>query len=588
MLQIASGKFFGEGERYEHEAKGILYSNLRWIDSIETTVGTLEPVETFNTEVSSWVFSYVNRIEKGPAGGIVRVGDEEIVAQFSWLCMIFFQAFFDGDRQSVIINCRENPAHASDRYVGATFAKPFLNPDRRIHRKEDTEEFARFVKKVIGLPRRDYLSVMGFLQTISHSLHSLRHNFDLAYSMLIYALEALSAKRSNYVPQWEDYDQKVKKRMDSILEVVEDEMASQIRSALLKDTHLKLRKQFNDFAVSHLPDSFFVEDAQDVIRPLRRSELEQALGNAYNARSKYVHELRPVIEHLKLIGIAEGEVFHSEDEKYQTEPHFTFNGLLRLCRKVLLDFVEQQPFDEKEDYYWVAELPGLVTMKWSPEQWIGNPDLYSTDLSAKWLSEFLTIWLPTATGKESRIPDLSSLLSEFEALLTSGSNDSQRAQMVLIHVLYNYIMDPHLQTNDHEKIYAENAPLFDECRIESLIMKLLLADDWPWAADECAKVYGAYAAQKFHKKGLILPQALEVALMISIAGKYRQASQQECYEHWHHRALLDSVGQPEWQTHILAIRDECKDADLNIVFGTNESEPQGEDSAPAGEEDYNA
>src|SRR5215212_9028979 len=153
MLQIISGKFFGDGERHEFEGKGIVYSNLSWVRSIEMRVGTLEPVDSSGSEVSSWVLSYLNQIEKEPAGGIVRVGDPEIAEQFQWLCMIWFGAFFDGDKQSVVINCRERPKHAGDYYIGSKFAKPFLSPERRINEEEE-DGFKRFVDKVIGLPRR--------------------------------------------------------------------------------------------------------------------------------------------------------------------------------------------------------------------------------------------------------------------------------------------------------------------------------------------------------------------------------------------------------------------------------------------------
>jgi hypothetical protein len=61
MLQIIAGKFFGNGERYEFEGKGIVYSNMSWGRSIKTCVGTLEPVDTFISEVSSYVLSYKNR-----------------------------------------------------------------------------------------------------------------------------------------------------------------------------------------------------------------------------------------------------------------------------------------------------------------------------------------------------------------------------------------------------------------------------------------------------------------------------------------------------------------------------------------------
>ena len=140
---------------------------------METRVGTLEPVDATGSEVSAYVLTYLNQIEKEPAGATVRVGDPEIVEQFAWLCMVWFEAFFDGDRQTVVINCREKPAHAGDRYVGSSFAKPYLSTERRIT-VQDEQGFVRFVDKVIGLPRHDYLAVMRFLQTSLHD-RSLRH-----------------------------------------------------------------------------------------------------------------------------------------------------------------------------------------------------------------------------------------------------------------------------------------------------------------------------------------------------------------------------------------------------------------------------
>jgi hypothetical protein len=344
MLQIVSGKFFGDGERHEFEGRGIVYSNMSWDRSIGTRVGTLEPVDTTGSEASSYVLSYLNQIEKEPAGGFIRTGDMEIVEQFQLLCMVWFEAFFDGERQNVIINCREKPAHAGDYYVGSKFAKPFLNPERKITGKEEAD-FAQFVDKVIGLPRQDYLSVMSFLQTVSHSLHALRQNLDLAYSMLVYALESLSQGRSDYKPRWEDYDLKVKDRLHPVLGALAPEIAESIRAALLEDRQLKLQERFLKFTVSHIPDDFFIESAKQAVRPVRRSELERTLKNAYLARSKYVHTLSPVIKQLKVLPLAESEVF-----QWENKPYLTFNGLLRIARTVVLDFVKGQPYLEDEEY----------------------------------------------------------------------------------------------------------------------------------------------------------------------------------------------------------------------------------------------
>jgi len=343
VLQIASGKFFGDGERWEFEAKGILYSNMRWVGPIETRAGTLEPVDTAGSEAFSYVLSYVNRMEKDAAGPVVRVGDEEIVEQFGWLGMVWFGASFDGDKQGIVVNCREKRIHAGDEYVGSRFAKPYLLPERRIT-EEDARGFARFVDRVIGLPRDDYLAVMSFLRTMAHALTVLRHNLDLAYSMLVYALEALSKGRGGYLARWEDYDPEVRKRLDPILDGLEGETSDAVRAALLNSAHLKLQQQFLDFVVSHLSDAFYEREAEGVDRPVRPSELDRALKNAYRARSDYVHVLKPLIHQLRSQGIAEAEVF-----VWENKPYLTFNGLLRVARAVLLDFVDTRPYLEEEE-----------------------------------------------------------------------------------------------------------------------------------------------------------------------------------------------------------------------------------------------
>ena len=47
MLQIITGKFFGNNERYSTECRAILYSNFSWNDTIETKVLKMDPVESY-------------------------------------------------------------------------------------------------------------------------------------------------------------------------------------------------------------------------------------------------------------------------------------------------------------------------------------------------------------------------------------------------------------------------------------------------------------------------------------------------------------------------------------------------------------
>ncbi len=438
--------------------------------------------------------------------------------------------------------------------------------------EEDTRGFARFVDKVIGLPRADYLAVTSFLRTVSHALTVLRHNLDLAYSMLVYALEALSKGRSGYLPRWEDYDPEVKKRLDPILDGLEGETSEAVRGALLENAHLKLQRQFLDFVVSHLPDAFYEEDAEGVDRPVRPSELDRALKNAYRARSNYVHVLKPLIHQLKSRGIAEAEVF-----VWENKPYLTFNGLLRVARAVLLDFVDKQLYLEEEEHDWAPELPGLITLMPAGQLWIWNHDAFSPAKSAQWMSAFLEVWLQTVASKpddEPVMPDLGKLLARFEALLGSASA-RQKRRMLVIHALYNLIIVP--KSPDHAAVLRANEDLFDPCNIESMVLTLLTGREFPWDAVECAEAYDAYANEKFVKDGLSLPVAVEVAIMACVAEIHREAGNPEASASWWRRARLESAGHPTWQEHIRSV--ELQETGLNLNVFSPPDEPAETETA---------
>ena len=128
--------------------------------------------------------------------------------------------------------------------------------------------------------------------------------------------------------------------------------------------------------------------------------------------------------------------------------------------------------------------------------------------------------------------------------------------MLAIHVLYNSRMAPMYQSPKHEAVREANACLLEECRIESMVLKVLIVEEWPWDAEDCAQAYEAYAETKVHRGGLSLPWSSEVAMMAYIADKYREEDHDDAFTRWCRRALLESAGQPDWQDHIRAVLEE--------------------------------
>jgi hypothetical protein len=262
MLQIISGKFFKSDDCYSGKKRGITYSNYNWVNPIETCVATLEPVDQYWSSSASYVISYVNKIEKKKAGPIRETGNAEIIQQFQLLCIFGLKAFFNTERNVVETHCRKQPKNLSDNNVPSWFVSRFFEPSISGNSNE-ISYFKDFVKKVIGMPRKSYLSTIKCLKNFSDALQIINYNIDLAYSMMVYCLESLSQEFDNFEPYWNDFEPKIKNNLDKLLSEIPQNIAKDIRDTLLKSSHLKLQKRFSDFIRQHISDDFFVEEAKE-------------------------------------------------------------------------------------------------------------------------------------------------------------------------------------------------------------------------------------------------------------------------------------------------------------------------------------
>src|SRR5262245_43919801 len=129
--------------------------------------------------------------------------------------------------------------------------------------------------------------------------------------MMVYMLEALSKSEEQPRPVWDDYDQNVRGRLDEQLASVDPSIAENVRAILLDNPHLKLKKRFVSFILSYVKDTYFTSEAEGLRFAVVKSEFARALGNLYDARSGYVHDLKKVQEQLRLHWVGtENDVFH--------------------------------------------------------------------------------------------------------------------------------------------------------------------------------------------------------------------------------------------------------------------------------------
>jgi hypothetical protein len=555
MLQIISGKFFKSDVRQTSPSKGIFYSNYSWVGVIQTCVATLEPVDTFGSSICSYVVNYTNQIEGEPRpGALAPTGDWEIIRQFQLLCTYGLKAAFDVDRSSIELNCREKRKHSGDQYLPSKFTTRFFNPVINGN-NDEVESFIKLIDKVIGLPRKQYLAVIRCLTNFLDALQALNFNLDLAYSMLVYSLEALSQNFDGYQPTWKDHPQN--EEMDKLLLKVDEISAEEIRTLLITDKHLKLTKRFVDFISDHIDDSFYFEEATTIQNALRKSDLEEALRNVYKSRSKYVHSLSPVPAHLKYSRSTEGDVFY-----WDKQPYLTFNGLVRLTHHVITNFIASQEYIEREDYDYFQDIPGILTYRVAPEYWLGNEQHFSVSQAREWLSSFLGHLQATIFSGQPLV-NMEKIIEKIEANVNvKGVTKEHQISMLVLHKLFCC-----LTGNDERYALLEvrYSTLLSECHIESMVASLILNQPLPWDLSECIKNYENYSKNRFKKNTIYIPRLIEIFLIIEIANMGLRNGIPELYETWLTTACLEAAGIPTIQSLIKNSMAQKVEVQLNDV-----------------------
>lgn len=501
MLQIISGKFFNGLEKHECIAKGILYSNCTWYGPINTAIGTLESVEG-SGDISGFVFTYKNQIEK--KGPLVRCGDEEIVEQMKVICAFGLKSYFSEYREQVIRVC--SPIKSKNTRGGQP--NQFIEKTVELNKHLKTETVSKFqllVEKIISLERSKYNKVIITLRTILNSIEVVTYNTDLAYSMLIYCIESLSKEFEASNATWVNWEQSSKQKLDAIFQEIDTEKAENIKATLVKGQHFKLQQQFLAFSKHHVNDTFFVEECAEATRSLRKSQLVPALKNAYQMRSKFVHTLKPVQEHIMNPAFGQNDIFTFSDI-----PYLTYSGLFRLTNHIIESYILSLPSFKSEKFDYQKELPGILTMELAPQYWISKTESFTAENASKRLSGLLT-----QLETEKTITDLSALMTKVQEIFFQSS-PKYRPLLMAFYTLYNSILRKDLRLDNWHLFVSKNQKYLEEKVIENLVVKTIVGGDI-WCLDDCIKIYENYQKNRFKKYSLSLSPFREAVLLANLA-----------------------------------------------------------------------
>lgn len=537
MLQIISGKFFGDGEIIHNECNGILYSNVSFY--------AMQPIEYGNIKINTvdwnpgypcYVISYDNCIEHTPKTSIlVKIGDNVVIEQLKYILSFSLNAIFDENESKVEELCRQGSV--SENNISSYVAKTFER--QRNLNEEDWKKSIEFYNKMINLPRDEYKVVMKCLAAYHASFSVFSRDISLAYSILVYALETLCANFDEYNTSWNDYDQNIRKKLDVQLDKVDNDIAEAIRNILVSKEHLKLSRRFCQFILKYINDDYYMAIDK---RQGTEDEVNQAIAKAYIIRSKYAHELKPIMKQLMDADISNS----SEIFELQHEYFFTYSGLLRLARTVITNFVNSRDEVKSEEYAWDDDLPGTMSVELHPNLWLGKSNDFNFQNIYRNL-EALLYCIET----ERKVPEINELVENYMTNILSIKESDQCATYVLSWIYINVVQGlDNDYVNKMKMLLDKHSEMVNKCCIATIIGSSFGMPIGDFDLKEVVSVINNYNKNKFKKNRLKIHNRIENRIYIAIASSYKDEDNNSC-KYWYEKAYRNAVNDKELQSEIM-------------------------------------
>lgn len=517
MLQIATGKLFSRPVGWENLLRGMLYTNASFgsEDAVETAVGKLLPSTSYSIHPRVLVYELLERMEAEESGPGVLISscvepylnDFAVVASFALNCI----CTPDIDLARRLTSGKKGLA---TRAAPQEFVRRFFDANLWC-KPEEVAFLQEFTTQLIGLPRNTFLCVMRAIRTYINGMHRIADDLELAYTLLVASVESLAQDFDGHESDWESYEERKRRAVDDALSGAEEELAQRVRGALLRVEHTALARRFREFAISHTPPSYFREASLVTNQSLSRSDLTEVLAMAYQSRSKYVHQLKRLPD-VVVLGHSYGETALHERVTY-----LTLQGLSRLMRNVIIEFVRGQPSLEREEYNYVLERSGVVQLRMAPQYWVGNAKGDVISAGRRKLEGFLEQLAPCLLNEQGAIlTDLRPVLSPVAELLPNSKKDL-RLPYLALYVLFNRVVPVEQRAPISEPIERLIQQELSQPSAEALIAHTILGKMINWPLETHHQELETYFKRRGKPRGLRFPRLFEAAISLDLAERYR-------------------------------------------------------------------
>lgn len=518
MLQIATGKLFSRPVGWENLLRGMLYTNANLDPElvVETAAGKLIPSSRSSIQPTVVVYEMQERMEeeeKAP-GVLVSCTAEPYLSDFAVVTSFALNCVCSPDidlARRLTSGKKGLATHASPHQFVSRFFEPEL-----WCKPEEVAFLEAFAGQLIGLPRQTYLGVMRAIRTYINGMHRIADDLELAYTLLVASVESLAQDFDGHESDWASYDERKRQAVDQALTGADEAVAQRVRDALLTVEHTALARRFREFAIAHTPPKYFRDASLAPGQALSSTDITEALTMAYQARSKYVHQLMR-LPTVVVLGHGYGETVLHERKAY-----LTLQGLSRLMRNVIIEFVARQPSLDREPYPgYYLERTNIIQLRMAPQYWVGNvgEDLLCAGRSK--LEGFLEQLVPCQLGEDGAVlTDLRPVLNAVaDAVL--GAKRDQRLPYLALHALFNMVVPVEQKAPVSEGVEKLIQQDLSQPSPEALLVHTVAGKVPGWTLEVHDQTIKSYFKRRGSPSGLRFPRFYEAAVTLDLAERYR-------------------------------------------------------------------
>ena len=480
--------------------------------ALVTGAGTL--LGTDSTRSSrALVYEIDEHIEDGPHGPGVLVshGVEPFLSDFAAVASFGFDAVVGADAALVerLLTGKANLASyiQPKEFLNRTFSQEiWLRP-------EEADEFVAFVEALLGLERRSFKAAMRAIRTYVSGVHRLLDDLGVAYTLMVSAIELLAQEFDGYATGWNDVDERKRAAVDAALHKASPRTVQKVRDAISGSEHTSLARRYRAFVKAHIDSHYFRDPSLSATRALAACEIDEALRRAYAVRSRYLHNLQELPDELV------HPFGHWEVAYVDRCAVLTFQGLARLSRHVIREFVSRGRKIDKEPYDYHREEAGIRIVEMAPQYWVWRPLRGATEARARFegfLSQLADVF---ANAPNAALTDLRPMLGDVERLV--GRGGAHQPAMFALYGLFNVHMAPELRMPRFRQILEQNAEAVAKPSIEALVAFTIVNETEKWPLTVHRELVETYFSKRASKSGLKAPRLFESAICLALAERYR-------------------------------------------------------------------